>query len=190
MTLLHDLFLDLATSENPAVLPEIELAKLALMTSKDEEAIESDAPPRGTGTSTGSADTESTLVESVIGPQLPPGFNVNAESTSSPTTPPQTSRTSTLPLSPTASILGKRSGEAIESERRSPMDIDVTSPQEKSRLLDSSPKFAPKHQDGDVEMQEGDSPPPLIADPTGPQPPPLPPRRRTEVVADMMFGLF
>lgn len=185
------MFLNLATSEAPAVLPEVELAKLALITSKDEEAVESESHTGATGTSTGSADTESTLVESQIGPQLPPGVTVN--SPGSPATPPPPSRRPTLPVSPTASVLGKRSGDDIESDRRSPMDVDATSAPLDTAVLNSSPKFAPQHHtegDADVKMEDSrdGSLPPLIAEPIGPKPPPLPPRRRTEVITDMMFG--
>jgi ubiquitin carboxyl-terminal hydrolase 25/28 len=58
---LGDLFWNLEYADNPAVTPELELAKLALVTSKDEE--EEDVGHARTDGSNGSADTDATLVE-------------------------------------------------------------------------------------------------------------------------------
>jgi hypothetical protein len=52
------LFKDLERSKNPAVTPSIELAKLALVTSKDEEEEETSRPATDS-----SGDTDATLVD-------------------------------------------------------------------------------------------------------------------------------
>lgn len=167
------------------MLPEVELAKLALLTSKDEE--ESSHPDNEVaGTSTGSADTDSTLVETQIGPQLP--SDRGELSLNTPLSPFQQQTTDIPPISPT-SVLGKRSNDEVEHERndrRSPMELDsaAVSPQADDK---ASTKFSPAG-DVDVEMQDATSSNVLPPPHTTAGPPPLPPRRRTEPVGEMMFG--
>jgi ubiquitin carboxyl-terminal hydrolase 25/28 len=91
---LGDLFFNLEYAENPAVTPELELAKLALVMSKDEEDDEADRLQ--TDGSNGSADTDATLVEDGAMRMSPRGGS---------------------PLSP-GSILGKRTREASASQAK------------------------------------------------------------------------
>lgn len=184
--LLNDLFVGLASSEASAVLPEVELAKLALLTSKDEE--EAHPERAAAATSTGSADTDSTLVESQMGLQTerdqssPPPLLP-------PSPPPQSSSMDASPSSPRVSVLGKRTSEELEherNERRSPMEVDGAPPPSMTlppTAVELPPSTQPRE---DVEMQEASSS--VALRPVGP--PPLPPRRKTEPVGEMMFGSF
>jgi ubiquitin carboxyl-terminal hydrolase 25 len=176
VTHLHRLFEDLAQATSPAVLPEVELAKLALMTSKDEEAEAVARAP--TETSSGTADTDSTLVDTTVeGPTstAPDTTQVAAESS---------------PKSPT-SVLGKRPGEALEDtreSRRSPMEVDErSSPTRKLASSldkdDSQPEVLVDKDEDAVMLDSTSKAAPM-------QPPPLPPRKRTETVGDMMFGMY
>jgi ubiquitin carboxyl-terminal hydrolase 25/28 len=181
--MLNELFANLACAEAPAVLPEIELAKLALMTSKDEEA-ESHQEQEANGTSTGSADTDSTLVETQIGPQSP--NDQDFMQVALPSSPFLQRTTFPLPRSPTT-VLGKRSSEEVELEdieRRSPMEVDGSTAPNTQDEVSAQPVTIPGN---DIEMQSQNtsvSPQPLA----NAVPPPLPPRRRTEGVGEMMFG--
>ncbi|KAJ8084920.1 ubiquitin-specific protease ubp2 [Marasmius tenuissimus] len=180
---LADLFQSLENSQTTAITPALELAKLALVTSKDEEDEEVDH-----GGTDSSNDTDATLVED--GPST--RFSVEA-----PEPPPQSA--SPPPQSPTqspGSVLGKRT-----RRRMSEMDIDLPSP-----ALELSPtsrassvplsqggsskspgsstpdaSIAARDESQDVEMK--DEPQPKKA------PPPLPPRKMP-VHSDsvMMFG--
>jgi ubiquitin carboxyl-terminal hydrolase 25/28 len=106
--LLAGLFWDMEYHDTPAITPEMELAKLALVTSKDEEEEDADRPP--TDGSNGSADTDATLVDDV--PLV---------------TSPQ--RRDGSPLSP-GSILGKRAREAGASVAvATDVDVDMAPPQ-------------------------------------------------------------
>lgn len=180
--------MNLACSEAPAVLPEVELAKLALLTSKDEEA-ELHPDQEATGTSTGSADTDSTLVETQVGSQIP--IERDLASPPSPSSPIPRQAADGVPGSP-SSVLGKRSSEELEHERherRSPMEVDnpvSTPPAEQSTDL---PSKAVVPADADVEMEDVSSSSVLPPPRTLPGPPPLPPRRKTEPVGEMMFGM-
>lgn len=197
VTLLKGLFVGLACEETPAVLPEVELAKLALTTSKDDEEsdemrLDHDNDANGTSTS-GTADTDSTLVESVAptGPQvqlerIP--FLTPAESSS------ESDAQSAQP--PSSTVLGKRASEDdIESgrgDRKSPMEIDPASDPILSPQSVPLEENHPQDQDGDIEMEnapagDNDKPPPLL--PVGPAAPPLPPRR-AQTVGEMMFGMM
>lgn len=181
MALLGELFANLAYAEASAVLPEVELAKLALMTSKDEEA-ESHPEQEANGTSTGSADTDSTLVETQLGPQLP--HDEDTAQTASPSTP-FLRRTAISPPRSPISVLGKRSSEEVElehNERRSPMEVDDSNTQD-----DLAAQFV-TIPENDVEMKNPNTSTVVSQAPPGAGPPPLPPRRRTEGVGEMMFG--
>jgi ubiquitin carboxyl-terminal hydrolase 25/28 len=96
---LADLFNNLEYSENPAVTPTLELAKLALVTSRDEEEDEIDK-----GGTDSSNDTDATLVE---------------DSPSRPSV-----ETSSSPLSAGKSVLGKR-GRELDGKGN---EMDVESP--------------------------------------------------------------
>lgn len=139
VTQLADLFWNLEYCEDPAVKPSIELAKLALVTSKDEEEEEGDKA--GTDSSN---DTDVTLVEDG-------STRVSAPS-------------ETMTASPTQasfSILGKRS-----RGTGSKMDIDVPDAEkDKDYVIVSKPgtpvqtpaELPPESQviaGGDVEMSE------------------------------------
>ncbi|KAI0352188.1 cysteine proteinase [Trametes cingulata] len=115
VNLLADLFFNMEYCEHPAITPEIELAKLALVTTQDEE--EDDADKAGTDSSN---DTDATLVDDMA-PR------------------PTYDRASSSPLqSPTGSVLGKRSREGDSS-----MDVDAAaptaSPSERAEVAKTSP---------------------------------------------------
>lgn len=188
VSLLNDLFVNLACSEAPAVLPEVELAKLALLTSKDEEA-ELHPDQEAAGTSTGSADTDSTLVETQVGSQIP--IERDLASPPSPSSPLPRKTADGIPDSP-SSVLGKRSSEEIEHERhdrRSPMEVDDAIPTPPAELSTDLPSKSVVSGDADVEMEDVSSSSVLPPPRTLPGPPPLPPRRKTEPVGEMMFGM-
>lgn len=172
---LADLFWNMEYADNPAVTPTIELAKLALVTSRDEEEDEVDK-----GGTDSSNDTDATLVDD--GPVRYP--------TEPPSSPKSPSR------SP-GSILGKRARDI--PRRSSEMEVDTPSysPREdhssgsSPRLSDddSPPPLIPLNypeastsgsKDEDVEMQAISS---------SNNPPPLPPRKPVESPSsEMMFG--
>jgi ubiquitin carboxyl-terminal hydrolase 25/28 len=159
VTQLADLFWSLEYCEDPAVKPTIELAKLALVTSKDEEEEEGDKA--GTDSSN---DTDVTLVEDG-------STRVSAPSETMTTSPIQTS----------FSILGKRS-----RGTGSKVDIDVPdTDKDKDYVIVSKPgtpvqapaELPPESQTtagGDIEMSEIDK-----------SRPPAPVRKGT---TGMMFG--
>ncbi|KAF7307239.1 USP domain-containing protein [Mycena indigotica] len=84
ISLLANLFCDLQFSEDAAVTPALELAKLALVTSKDEEEDEDKA------NTDSSNDTDATLVEEGGGVTRGPSQNNNAMDVDSPSVPPRT----------------------------------------------------------------------------------------------------
>jgi ubiquitin carboxyl-terminal hydrolase 25/28 len=145
VTQLADLFWNLEYCEDPAVKPSIELAKLALVTSKDEEEEEGDKA--GTDSSN---DTDVTLVE---------------DGSTRVSAPPDTITSS--PIRSSFSILGKRSRGTGNK-----MDIDVPdTDKDKDYVIVSKPgtpvqipaELPPESQTtagGDVEMSEIDKPGP------------------------------
>ncbi|OCH87545.1 cysteine proteinase [Obba rivulosa] len=159
---LAELFFNLEYCEDPAVTPSLDLAKLALVTSQDEE--EDDQRTNGTDSSN---DTDATLVEDV------------------PMRAPQ-ERSSPSPVkSPADSVLGKRHREFGSS-------MDVDSPSEPASVPPSPPRDSiPASQVAsssklkepeDVEMQDVSRAPSAKA-------PPLPPRKPRQVDDSvMMFG--
>ncbi|KZT22681.1 cysteine proteinase [Neolentinus lepideus HHB14362 ss-1] len=179
---LSELFWELEYSEAAAVTPSIELAKLALVTSKDEEE------DNGESVKTESSnDTDATLVEDA------PVRYADPEQASSPS-----SRDSP------SSVLGKRprnenAPEAMEMDspvrETEPVRDDyvmVKSPRASATTSGTStvaitpeagPSSAVADKDGDVEMVDEQSE-------ERKQPPPLPPRKSTAKIADsgMMFG--
>ncbi|KAF9486321.1 cysteine proteinase [Pholiota conissans] len=162
---LADLFYHLEYAEAAAVTPTIELAKLALVTSRDEEEDEVDK-----GGTESSNDTDATLVDD------------------GPSRPGHTSHLLQSPEIPSGSVLGKRPRDLdrqlmdVDSPSQLPMDQDSASRHRASPELmifnssqpeASSSKLVDK--DGDVKM---------------PNPsPPKPPRKRVEQSdSTMMFG--
>lgn len=117
-------------SDTPSVSPELELAYLALVTSKDEEAdVSTTLPSTTTGTS---PDTDATLVDDSIPPPPPPSNSpvplpalVEPEMVTSPTS---------------ATVLGKRT-----SQDRDLMDVDS---QPNSRSSPTIPEEVDSAMDG------------------------------------------
>ncbi|KAG6840763.1 hypothetical protein C0991_004548 [Blastosporella zonata] len=179
---LAELFFNLEYAEAAAVTPSIDLAKLALVTSRDEEEDEADR-----GASDSSNDTDATLVD-----DAPPRASVtdpSAENVRSPT------------LSP-HSVLGKRSRDIERQPSVMDLDSPTTFPSSPGRedFLSTPSRLS------------SDSPPPLMApgspsrmpeasgsrssshmdvevpDAPLPKPPPLPPRKNQTSDSVMMFG--
>lgn len=106
--------MEMAWAEQNAITPSLELAKLALVTSKDEEEDEAKLKPQTTATGS-TASTDATLVEESASSSLPSTFA---------TAPLASTSTSTHP--PSGSVLGKRS-------REEDMDIEMVDPSSKPR---------------------------------------------------------
>jgi ubiquitin carboxyl-terminal hydrolase 25/28 len=161
--------------EAAAVTPTIELAKLALVTSRDEEEDEADK-----GGTDSSNDTDATLVD-----DAPSRFSSSDQSPLSPARSP-------------SSVLGKRPRDI--DRQRAEMEVDtpladdfvmITSSNqptsEPSKGEASSSKcrqvqFSREYTDGDIEMRE------RTPDRPAEKRPPIPPRKVSESV--MMFGKF
>lgn len=150
----------MAWADSNAVTPSLELAKLALVTSKDEEEDEAKANPSGTAGTSSSASTDATLVEDAI-----PGPLTASSGIASASVP------AAAPSLSTTTILGKR-------PRETDMDIDEhneggSSSKPRSRSEDSPPpdkamrldgpntsrtiketRHEPEHQDVDMEDAE------------------------------------
>ena len=175
VTLLADLFWNMEYCETAAVTPELELAKLALVTSQDEEEDETDRA--GTDSSN---DTDATLVDDMAPrPSRAPA----------PSPPP-------IPQSPTGSVLGKRHRDAdgnamdVDTPAQSPRGMSPRTPgSDPSMFIEeaiaSSSRMSPEKKpattgaSGDVEMKEESQ---------GAKAPPLPPRKRPTDDSTMMFG--
>lgn len=159
---LAQLFWDLEHSDVASITPTMDLAKLALVTSKDEE---DDIEQTATDSSN---DTDATLVEDT----LPRAGTL----TSSPVGSPRAS---------SSSVLGKRSR---EKEIGSRMSIDSVTDKDNYVIISKNPDAGPSGVggggDSETEMKDvNDIPAPA---PPGAKPPPLPPRKIAESV--MMFG--
>ncbi|KAH9914723.1 hypothetical protein B0H21DRAFT_816617 [Amylocystis lapponica] len=163
---LADLYWNLEYCDVPAVTPTIDLAKLALVTSQDEEEDDQDR----TGTDE-SNDTDATLVDDA------------------PTHPPYDRSSGSPVQSPTESVLGKRPRDTM-------MDVDKPHPQENSTVestrpstsdaqenVASSSKLKPPDASGDIEMREEEH-----DTHSGSKAPPLPMRKRQMDDSVMMFG--
>ncbi|KAJ3523880.1 hypothetical protein NM688_g8653 [Phlebia brevispora] len=175
---LSELFWNLEYCESVAVTPTKELAKLALITSQDEE--EDDQGSAGTDTSN---DTDATLVDD--GPVRSVTFERTAQSPIEEASP--------------ASVLGKRGRELPHTQS---MDVDgettdvdkdgyvvVSKPpspggSSPENVASSSKQKTVAQDTQDVEMRDETQKAPAEA-----KPPPLPPRRPKEVNESvMMFG--
>ncbi|KAF8531532.1 hypothetical protein JB92DRAFT_2691869 [Gautieria morchelliformis] len=184
---LGSLFWELEYSETPAVTPDLELAKLALVTSKDEEDDEHGRNDIGTDSS---ASTDATLVDEPVpmGPALAPA------SLALPASPVSS------PMSPSPSVLGKRQRRARSVPS---MDVDGNSDNDRDGFIlvpkvTSSSVTAIEHQRGTSEPKAdgGDKTSASkdvdmgVAEDKVNKPPPLPPRRKPEVTSEsvMMFG--
>lgn len=172
--------------ETAAVTPTIELAKLALVTSRDEEEDEADK-----GGTDSSNDTDATLVDD--GPTLATLTEASPRSPRSPTRSPN-------------SVLGKRPRDV--DRQPSAMDLDSPVPQSpsdgyvslpslrgsnspppmsqssSSKLPEASSSMLQVDTDGDVQMRATPAP-------SKPPPPPLPPRKNMDTSDSvMMFGQY
>ena len=192
VSLLADLFWNLEFCETAAVTPAIELAKLALVTSQDEEEDETDKA--GTDSSN---DTDATLVD-----DMAPRSSFDRLS------PPATQLQS--PKSPSGSVLGKRSrdrdGESamdVDTPAHTPPGPSAASPpnmkasrsgEEAASFIENAigssskrPAAGKGDPDPDVEMKE-DSSSQAVAN--AKVPPPLPPRKARQTDDSvMMFGM-
>jgi ubiquitin carboxyl-terminal hydrolase 25 len=132
---LSDLFTQMAWGDANAITPSIELAKLALVTSKDEEEDEAKANPTVTVATSSSPSTDATLVEEVNGlhPPLLPTYGYSASTSTGPA----------LPAN--ATVLGKRSRE-----------VDLDAEKTEQTTADGSPAAISKPRS----PRREDSPPP------------------------------
>jgi len=150
---LAELFWNLEHADNASVTPTMELAKLALVTSKDEE---DDIEQTATDSSN---DTDATLVEDAL-PRAGPitGSPVGSPGASS------------------SSVLGKRSRDKEIGPR---MSIDSATEKDNYVIISKSPDAGPSGVAGgaEIEMKEVEAPPQ-----PGSKPPPLPPRKTSESV--------
>lgn len=160
---LAELFYSMEHSDTVSVTPSIELAKLALVTSKDEEDGETDK-----GGTDSSNDTDATLVD-----DTPSGYTTAAAA-------PSGSPTRQSPARTSDSVLGKR-GRGIQ-QTESAMDVDNMDIKD-----DSPPPLVPADVPSTVPARDKDGDFIMRSDtPTIQKPPPLPPRKHSESV--MMFG--
>ena len=190
---LGNLFWELEYTDTPAVTPDLELAKLALVTSKDEEEDEHGRNDIGTDSS---ASTDATLVDEPvpIGPMPLPAPPASSAS------PPASSA-----MSPSPSVLGKRQRRArsvpsmeVDTSIEQDRDGFVVIPQPASasgtisgRRRNSSGTPESKVDGGETASASKDVDM-LAAEDKENKPPPLPPRRKQEVNSEsvMMFGMF
>ncbi|KAG8844943.1 ubiquitin-specific protease ubp2 [Tulasnella sp. 330] len=204
VNLLKELFWQLEWSTDPAIRPALELAKLALVTSKDEEEDEEGRSDKtnattstsGTGETQMSGQSGSTLVDEPEAVK-----DVSLAMRDDEATPTAASVTS-LPQGPSpSSVLGKRAAATSLTQRRrhsAMMDVDSERPEE-VQILVEGPRRATIAADGDGDVAMASSQfsqlqehydgivPPLNEKRT---PPPLPPRNKTAAGDGgiMMFG--
>lgn len=179
VTQLANLFWQLEHLQTAAITPTVELAKLALVTSRDEEEDEVDR-----GGTDSSNDTDATLVE-----DAPTRVSATEQSSHSPVR--------------SGTVLGKRLRD--DPQQRGEMDVDSPKPDSErdkdgfvlvssptSPLRSSTPqspgegsssKASKSGEAVDVEMQ--DNLPQTVQ-----KAPPLPPRKNTISDSVMMFGKF
>jgi len=150
---LAELFWHLEHADNASVTPTVELAKLALVTSKDEE---DDIEQTATDSSN---DTDATLVEDA-----------------QPRAGPVTGSPVGSPGASSSSVLGKRSR---DKEIGSRMSIDSVTDKDNYVIISKGPDAGPSGVSGDAEIEMKDVEAPAQS---GPKPPPLPPRKTAESV--------
>jgi len=150
---LAELFWHLEHADIASVTPTMELAKLALVTSKDEE---DDIEQTATDSSN---DTDATLVE-----DAPPRAGVVTGS------PVGSSGASS------SSVLGKRSR---DKEIGSRMSIDSITDKDNYVIISKNSDAGPSGVGGGAEIEMKDVEPPAVS---GMKPPPLPPRKTSESV--------
>lgn len=173
---LAELFFNLEYCETPAVTPTIELAKLALVTSRDEEEDEVDKS--GTDSSN---DTDATLVED--GPSRIPLTGTSPPPSNSPTSSPSLTlgkRVCDLPQQPDAMDLDTPAPPSPTLDGY----VNIPSPRRSS----SPPPLEPDPMSSGVQMDvDGDVV--MRATPAPNKPPPLPPRKTAQTSDSvMMFG--
>lgn len=158
------MFWNLEYCDVPAVTPTIDLAKLALVTSQDEEEDDQAEDKNGTDASN---DTDATLVDD--GP-APPRTQERSKSRSP-------------VIVEGSSVLGKR-------PRAGPMDVDVDMDGEVEKgkesyvVVDTPEASGSKGKGGETSMDVE-----MVEDVSKPQPPVLPPRKSATVDDSvMMFG--
>jgi ubiquitin carboxyl-terminal hydrolase 25/28 len=145
---LSDLFTQMACASANAITPSIELAKLALVTSKDEEEDAAKTNPQAPEGTSSSASTDATLVEDTNAThQVTLATDVSI--------PASTSTSSSTQPNP-AKILGKRSREAETSglDGDTSPDVGMTTPHKvrSPRREDSSPPDKTMRVDGPSEI--------------------------------------
>ncbi|KAG9023425.1 ubiquitin-specific protease ubp2 [Tulasnella sp. JGI-2019a] len=205
VSLLKELFWQLEWSTDPAIRPELELAKLALVTSKDEEEDE-EGRSDGTNatTSTGATGETQATVQSgstlVDEPDAVKDLQAPMANVDDATVPPDPLQAPIAPSNPPVPVKGVASPSSYEHRRHSMMmDLDTEKTQEVHMLI-QGPRRATIAPDGDGDANMGSSQltqvqddkeegivPPLSEKPP---PPPLPPRKKA-TAADggvMMFG--
>lgn len=192
---LGNLFWELEYSETPAITPDLDLAKLALVTSKDEEEDEHGRNDVGTDSS---ASTDATLVDEPLpmGPAPAPAPPPSASAS-----PP-----ASAVLSPSPSVLGKRQRRA-RSAPSMDVDIGVDADRDGFVVVPKPPSVngttnehrrnwsgtsEPKGEGGEASSAGKDVEMNVAEDNKENKPPPLPPRRKQEVNSEsvMMFGMF
>ncbi|KIO24008.1 hypothetical protein M407DRAFT_104243 [Tulasnella calospora MUT 4182] len=185
VNLLRDLFMQLEWSTEQAVKPELELAKLALVTSKDEEDdVNSE---RSDATNTSSLRSQSTLVEEPMpmGP-LPQSIPRAPGSPSSST---GAVADDSAPASPPAAEHFEGTRHASLEAHHGSMDevkdgFVVVDPPRRVTIAETAPATQPSNTgDGDVAMQDSGE----QEKKQGGNPPPLPPRKKA-TEGGMMFG--
>lgn len=162
---LADLFAQLESSSAPAVTPSLELAKLALVTSKDEEEEEQER-----GGTDSSNSTDATLVDEPA--PVRAGSPVQSKS----------------PSPGASSVLGKRQsrdGEAADEPDKVKDDYVLVSKASGS----DTPVTIAADGDGDVQMEHFEDAETQVQSTTVSKAPPLPPRSKAHTSgSEMMFG--
>ena len=176
---LAGLFWDLEHADVPAVTPSIELAKLALVTSKDEdEDADADADADRGGTDS-SHDTEATLVD-----DAPASARAPASSASSP--PGETGEPASASVS-ASSVLGKRARDREQEGAGAQMDVDAGSGSGSPAAVPSSSRVgAGAGADDDAEMLDAPAAEGRVVQKQ--QQPPSLPTRKAASESVMMFG--
>jgi len=193
VTQLANLFTDLRLRDDLSVTPSLELAKLALVTSKDEE--EDDAR-----TTNSTASTDKTLVDDASGVSGPPAAGTASDA---PAITASLSNSSTGSAASSSSVLGKRlrgSQSAMDVDSPSQSQVETTEKDgfvvvghNKGETSTAAPLTAEPAQAPEQSMDTTDDVTPSAAataqDKGKLVPPPLPPRKNSTIEdSGMMFG--